>query len=52
MRRKERSEEVVHVGFVVELYELLTVGYPGAGVALMGGLMLLLLIWGIRASAY
>lgn len=38
--------------FVVELYELLTVSYPGAGVVLMGLLMLLLLVWGIRASAY
>lgn len=38
--------------FVVELYSLLTQTYPGAGMALAGLLAMLLVVWGIRASAY
>jgi len=40
------------VEFVVELYELLTQTYPGAGVAVAGLLAALLVVWGVKASAY
>lgn len=33
------------------LWQLLAVEYPGAGMALLGGVILLILIWGVRLSA-
>ena len=38
--------------FVVDLYTLLTQTYPGAGMAVAGLLAMLLLVWGVKASAY
>lgn len=37
---------------VTELWQVLTVQYPAAGIAVAAMATVLLLVWGVKASAY